>query len=115
MAKEGIELVYNIRDANLDRGLAWNCLFSTTLYTQAQSELSLEDNICDTSFGSGYEEGKILRVSYSPNQYIFYDRVEEKESFLENFDETKLYYYSGSYGPNDEEDAYSLSIYSHEA
>lgn len=31
LAKEGIELVYNMRDSNLQKSLPWDCILDTTL------------------------------------------------------------------------------------
>ena len=42
LAKEGIELVYNLRDANIKKELSWNCLMKDEMYTRSPDQLSNE-------------------------------------------------------------------------
>jgi hypothetical protein len=57
-----LELVYNLRDANLKKELSWNCLMNKDMYMRTKDELSdaigrgdhskFEDIICDGYFGT---------------------------------------------------------------
>ena len=90
IAQEGIELVYNLRDANLDKGIARNCLPNNELFQQTQATLGFDEDVCDSYFSSGWEDGQVLQVSYDPEQYIFRQWVDLSDVFLENFDTNEL-------------------------
>ncbi len=108
LAKEGIEMISDIRDANLEKWLEWDCLFDQDLFVTKQSDLSLDDEICAMHFASWAEENKVLKLSFSPKNYYNIERVEFKDSFLENFEENKLYFTTGTIGEQD------LFWYNHE-
>jgi len=111
IAKEWIELVYNMRDANLDKWLEWNCVFDNELFNTAQENLKIGQWICDSYFASGRGNNQVLQLSYDTNQYIYRKRVNKDKTFLENFEKNKLYISSGSFGS--EEKKFTLNLYSH--
>ncbi len=79
-AKEWLELVYNMRDSNLERELPWNCIVDSSLYGLSQTDLWGElaggqtaesnrdplDKICSWYFNSV----SALKISYSDTNYI---------------------------------------------
>ncbi len=95
LAKEGIELAYNIRDANLDKWLNWDCLLSNDIYSSSQESLNTEQNICNNSLSG------VIQLSFSPQQYIYSKIVSLHHDFLQDFDENQLYASSGNFYSND--------------
>ncbi len=84
LAKEGIEMVYNIRDANIEKWLPWNCLLAPTisldLYGQGDS-----DKACERYFSSGANDGDVLSLGLSATGYFFAEHKKLESSFPENF------------------------------
>ena len=85
-AKEWLELVYNLRDSNLERELPWNCILNKTGLAAALngtvSEDELESKIC-SYFGVGHPP---IKISYDD----WYVNVEKTDT---DFDHNVLYYY----------------------
>lgn len=87
LAKEWLELVYNMRDSNLERELPWNCILDSQLYkvvssgvsntvsywNPANSEFDEFENICSWYFNSV----PALQISYSADNYIVANRTSE--------------------------------------
>lgn len=100
LAKEGIELVYNIRDANLRKQLSWNCLMNKDMYTWTTEDLSkkiwrlgqldFEKTICDWYFG----EDNNLQVWFDIINYVYYNLSDKTNSFYDNYKNNKLYMYT---------------------
>lgn len=63
LAKEGIELVYNLRDSNLAKSYPWNCI----PYENISYGAWWGEKICQTTFGSG--EGKIFDIRFASENY----------------------------------------------
>lgn len=100
-AKEWLELVYNLRDSNLERELPWNCILNKSGLEDALngtvSEDELESKIC-SYFGIGHP----IKISYDD----WYVNVEETKT---EFDQNILYYYDNS----EEHVRNSVNWYSH--
>lgn len=106
-AKEWLELVYNLRDSNLERELPWNCIldhekiddFFSTLEWVSESDLL---SICDY-FGIGSP----LKISYfdSDNRYVYVDRATILNDFDGLFSWNQLYYHTWQ----------NISWYSHDS
>lgn len=100
LAKEGIELVYNMRDANLKKELSWNCLINKDMYLRSAEDLSdqiwrwnqsnFEDVICDGYFG----EKNNLQVSFDMVNYLYHDQSIKSDIFNDNYQNNKLYLYN---------------------
>ncbi|MFZ2150826.1 MAG: prepilin-type N-terminal cleavage/methylation domain-containing protein [Candidatus Absconditicoccaceae bacterium] len=84
LAKEGIELTFNIRDANLIKELERDCVF-TEKYIN-----SIPPNFCDGYFASGLQ-GKYIQISFNPNEYS-----KLIWTGLNTFENNRLYYHSGN-------------------
>lgn len=111
LAKEWIEIAFNIRDANLDKWLNWDCLLNNDLYTQQQWDLGVDSNICAETFSLWLEkpeDEKIIQLSFSPNQYIYSHWLNLENNFTANFENNILYAYTGN------AEDHSLAFYSNE-
>lgn len=97
LAKEWVELAFNIRDANLDKWLNWDCLLDNEIYHTRQNDLTSDQNICeDTLDGT-------LQLSFSPDQYIYSKRIELSDNFTEAFENNTLYSSSGVFYSNNQD------------
>lgn len=67
LAKEWLELIYNIRDANRVRNNVWNCVPSSRLFSDNSIK---EESVCDGYFASGEHANDLLHVSFDPVQYM---------------------------------------------
>jgi len=101
-AKEWLELVYNLRDSNLERELPWNCILNDNGLNQVlQNDVSEEDlvnTICDY-FG----EWKPIKISYD-DWYVYVETTDT------GFDNNILYYHDNS----EENGRNPVNWYSHE-
>lgn len=116
LAKEWIDLVYNMRDSNLEKELPWDCVVKDTVYTNNLENVNNSsnpfdgwarayetntdlNNFCESFFSNISEDGKILQVGFSnTNEYVMTEIKDMKSSFEENFDENELFLYSRSDG-----------------
>lgn len=89
-AREGIELMYNLRDSNQRKELPRNCIFQTTEVTK----ISLDDDqnpFCDGVF----EPGIVLKISMDTEWYTIVEQSQLAENFDQNFEAHQLYYITG--------------------
>ena len=101
LAKEWMELAYNLRDSNIKKELSWNCLMNKDMYGRDKDELSdaigrgdhsnFEDVICDWYFGIENN----LQIWFSPENYIYYALSDKSDGFDISYDENRLYLYTG--------------------
>ena len=90
LAKEWLELVYNLRDSNLEKKLPWNCVLDQDIYSKLQSELNLENyQICAGYFGSGNFD-KILQLSFDKDKYYYQNLTGSTDIFIGLFEDNKL-------------------------
>ena len=103
LAREGIELMYNLRDSNQRKSLPRNCVFQPSEVTS----ISLDDEqnpFCDGLF----EPGIVLKISMNPAEYTIVEKSALTEDFDQNFETHQLYYMTGNesfqytYGPEGE-------------
>lgn len=84
LAKEWLELVYNIRDANVQKWLPRNCLLADKitldLYGQAD-----ESQACERYFSSGAYDGHVLALGFAASWYFVAEYKNIGKNFLENF------------------------------
>lgn len=101
LAKEWIELAYNLRDSNIKKELSWNCLMNIDMYEWDKDALStaigrwdhsdFEDVICDWYFGVDDN----LQIWFSSENYIYYSLSQKSNEFAVNYDNNRLYLYTG--------------------
>jgi prepilin-type N-terminal cleavage/methylation domain-containing protein len=93
LAKEGIELIYNMRDSNIDKLLPWDCLLDPVLSANDFGEID-EEKVCLRRFADGTKGDKILQLSFDPESYMHVAVVEADEMFDELRKQNRLYYLS---------------------
>lgn len=89
-AREWIEMVFNLRDANYHKKLPWNCIFTPTEIDE-EKEFEPEDNpFCHGYLGSW--DWKVLKISmWSGNQYIYIETGNTIQNFTWMFETYQIY------------------------
>lgn len=78
LAREGIELIYNLRDANYAKKLDWNCIFRKVSVSELKKLASDSDNPFCAWYFTG---GDLLKLSMGTDwQYLAVERLPEQES-----------------------------------
>lgn len=80
LAKEWIELIFNSRDANLQKELKWNCVF-TDKYINDPS-IYWEEKFCDWFFSSWIDQ-KFIKINSDPREYPVLERT-NSSGFYDN-------------------------------
>ena len=83
LAKEWMELVYNMRDSNIDKWLPWDCLLQEWLIQDA-------DTACIWNFSLW--GNKILQISFDSGVYTYAQTVNLGTNFKEIWSWNRLYY-----------------------
>lgn len=94
--KEGLELLYNVRDSNFEKELPWNCIMNTGIYPMKNNELSalmanassINDKICKWYFGG--DTSQIVQLSFDENYYIFQNITWKSADFNALFGDNQL-------------------------
>ena len=88
-AREGIELMFNLRDANYHKKLPWNCIFKPV---SSLSKYDEEDNpFCDDYF----KKWTVLKISiWSWNNYVDVKKWNPINDFGTAFEEYQIYYHT---------------------
>ena len=90
LAREGIELMYNLRDSNYRKKLDRDCLF------QPQNADIFLENIDDNPFcPEKFWSGTVLKLSMDLEGHVKVESWTLSESFEENFSAFQLYYLTG--------------------
>ena len=95
-AREWIELMFNLRDANYHKEVPWNCIFSPNSEGSSITE-DYYGNESKNPYCKGYfKTGMILKIwIWTWSEYIQIETGWElKEDFLDNFNEYQIYYHS---------------------
>lgn len=90
LAKEWIEIIYNMRDSNIQKWLDRNCVIISWIDNNGKTS---EPNLCDWYFGSWISNNKILQVSFDPKWYIQTKRLDNSD-FNNNFSGNRLYFFT---------------------
>ncbi|MFA6256269.1 MAG: prepilin-type N-terminal cleavage/methylation domain-containing protein [Candidatus Absconditabacterales bacterium] len=98
LAKEGIELVYNMRDSNIAKGLPWDCVLKTGFVTDDFGTMDSE-KVCAWNFASGTNE--VLQISFDRDVYTYAVPTTLGTSFNELWTGNRLYYTTGAIGGHD--------------
>lgn len=91
LAKEWIELVYTIRDANLQKSLPWDCVLDPA-FAADDFGLFEPDQACMWYFSSWADREEVLHVSFAPTWYVYVDFVPLWGEFDELRENNMLYY-----------------------
>lgn len=86
LAKEWLELLYNLRDSNLEKELPWNCVVGQQIYRMEQGDLQPDNDseiqICSGYFGDDFN--KILQLSFDNEIYYFQNLILSDNLFEDN-------------------------------
>ena len=116
LAKEWIELVYNLRDANVAKELSWNCLMKEDMYSRSTGQLANEilwynwwwdafnNVICEDFF----DHNNYLQIAFDTEMYVYHKLSSKWANFEENYNTNKLSLYTGELAGN------SISWYAYE-
>ncbi len=91
LAKEWIELVYNMRDSNIAKWLPWDCVLKTNLATGDRNEID-PDTVCAWNFSSGSQDNQVVQISFDPVWYTYSLPVAMGNDFAELRSGNRLYY-----------------------
>lgn len=109
LAKEWIELTYNIRDANLQKWLPRNCLLTEKNLADIFETID-PDLACARYFSSGAQDNQALQLGFAQTGYFTAQPKLLKSDFAENFKAFRLWVVTGSsdtfpisrYAPSDD-------------
>ncbi len=90
LAKEWMELVYNMRDSNIAKWLPWDCLLLDTFATGDRWMLENPDTACNWHFSSWIDT--VLQISFSPEWYSYATFVPLMTDFTQRWNTNILYY-----------------------
>ena len=96
-AREWIELIFNLRDANYHKELPWNCIFN---HESTPWEIKLDENdqeinnpFCKWYFWSG--DNNILKIwMWNGKEYIHVETGRLDGDFNDIFDKYQIYFYT---------------------
>ncbi len=100
LAKEGIALTYNIRDANLEKWLPRNCLLTDQNLSSVFNTTDA-DNACVWSFSSWAIDHQVLQLGFASSWYYTAAPVSLQSSFLDNFRAFNLWVFTWPVGGKD--------------
>ena len=92
LAKEWIELVYNMRDSNLQKSLPWDCVLLADFTTGDRWHLENPEDACLWNFSSWSNDDKILQISFDPTWYAYTVPMKAWKDFTELWSGNRLYY-----------------------
>lgn len=96
LAQEWLSLVFNMRDANRDLGISWDCIRRNSVFT---SDTVTDDDICADRFQTLAWSWLLMLVWFAQTGYYYVDLVDSDTSFDTLFDNTNLIYSSWSVFP----------------
>ncbi len=100
LAKEWIELIYNMRDSNIQKSLPRDCVMYADLETWNRNEIDPE-HVCMRYFTSWTEDKQLLQISFAPEGYI-YTHIAEQWTWFESLrNDNRLYYTTWSIADKD--------------
>ena len=96
-AREWIELIFNLRDANYHKELPWNCIFE---YEESPGDIKLDENdqeennpFCKWYFWSG--NNNILKIwMWNGSEYIRIETGNLDDDFDKNFSGYQIYFHT---------------------
>ena len=88
-AREWIEMVFNLRDANYHKKLPWNCIFTSIDHLKEEYEVD-ENPFCDNYLWSW--DLQVLKISmWSGDQYIHVETSGDIQDFTWMFEAYQIY------------------------
>lgn len=92
IAREWIELMYNLRDANYHKELPWNCIFNSK-----SKNLELKNENSNPFCIDTLKPWTVIKISIWSGDYIHIETSDKLwEDFSENFEKFQIYFHSWS-------------------
>lgn len=92
-AREWIELIFNLRDANYHKELPWNCIFDKNEFISDKEYEENENPFCKWYFWSG--DNNILKIwMWNEKEYIHIETGSLDNDFDKNFSGYQIYFHS---------------------
>ena len=92
LAKEWIELAYNIRDSNIAKWLPRDCVLKTWFVLDVLGNVVDLEHVCLWNFSSWVQDNKILQLSFDSTWYIYTYPVDAGWDFTELWSGNRLYF-----------------------
>lgn len=93
LAKEWIDMVYNIKNSNIGKWLKWDCVLKDTVVDPNTEEFWNVDDVCKFFFSSWINSSKIFQIGFSTTGYFVVNQVDDL-NFEKNFQASQLFYYT---------------------
>lgn len=91
-AREWIELIFNLRDANYHKEMPWNCIFNPVESLQSSYE---EDDNPFCMWWYFWESDDVLKISiWSWSEYIHVKTWSLRDNFEDNFKDYQIYFHT---------------------
>lgn len=91
-AREWIELLFNLRDANYHKELPWNCIFDPKL---TNGYIDEDENPFCKGYLWSWSENQILKIGiWSDGGYIFVKTWSLDNDFYSDFDNYQIYFHT---------------------
>lgn len=94
LAKEWMDIVYNIKNSNIGKGLRWDCVLKDDIDPNVTLIWNVDD-VCKYSFSSGITDKKIFQIWFSTTWYFQVNQLDDGD-FNKNFESNKLFFYTWS-------------------
>lgn len=97
-AREWIELIFNLRDANYHKELPWNCIYNNEAEINdfvVENYEEIQNPFCKWKLWDDINNIKIWM--WSGNEYIDIKTVELSDNFDENLDNFQIYFHTWSF------------------
>ena len=92
-AREWIELIFNLRDANYHKELPWNCIFDKNEFISDKEYEENENPFCKWYFWSG--DNNILKIwIWNGSEYIRIETGSLDDDFDKNFSGYQIYFHT---------------------
>lgn len=92
LAKEWMDIVYNIKDSNIAKWLKRDCILKDSIDVNSPLMWNVDD-VCKFFLSSGMDEKKIFQIWFDPKWYFFVESVLDWK-FDANFEKNRLFYYT---------------------
>ncbi len=94
LAKEWMDIVYNIKASNIAKWLKWDCVLKDSMDPNAGVMWNVDD-VCKYFLSSWINDSKIFQIWFNPKWYFNINEMDDS-SFDNNFQSNKLLYYNGN-------------------
>lgn len=92
LAREWIELMFNLRDANYRKELEWNCIFEDNFNTDKEYEEN-ENPFCGWYFWS-WDDNNVLKIWIWSGEYIYVATGSLDNDFDKDFENFQIFFHT---------------------